>query len=156
MRTVLFDRFIREQIAEGVDMIVNLAAGLDARPYRMELPPSLQWIEVDLPDLLAYKESVIGNEKPVCRLERIALDLADVVARRELFGRLANRAKKILVLTEGLLVYLSREEVGELARDLAPFHRWITDVLSPGLLRMLKKQMGEKLDAAKAPLKFAP
>src|SRR5439155_21795665 len=107
MRTVLFDRFIREQIAEGVDMIVNLAAGLDARPYRMELPPSLQWIEVDLPDLLAYKASILGDEKPRCRLERIALDLANVAARRELFGRLAHRAKKVVVLTEGLLAYLS-------------------------------------------------
>src|SRR5207237_10140834 len=98
----------------------------------------------------------VGSEKPVCRLERVALDPANVAARRELFGRLANRAKKILVLTEGLLVYLSREEVGELARDLAPFHRWISDIASPGLLRMLKKQMGEKLEAANAPLKFAP
>ena len=34
----------------------NLAAGLDTRPYRMDLPPSLRWIEVDLPDILDYKE----------------------------------------------------------------------------------------------------
>lgn len=156
MRTVLFDRFIREQIAEGADMVVNLAAGLDARPYRMELPPTLQWIEVDLPELLAYKESVIGNEEPACRLERVALDLSDVTARRDLFARLAGRAKKVVVLTEGLLIYLSAEKVGALARDLASFQRWVTDIASPGLLRMLQKQLGDKLDAAQAPLKFAP
>jgi len=44
MRTVLFDRFIAEEIAQGADMVVNLAAGLDARPYRMALPPALPWI----------------------------------------------------------------------------------------------------------------
>ena len=52
-RTVLFDRFISDAVAGGADMVVNLAAGLDARPYRMELPSKLQWIEVDLPDILA-------------------------------------------------------------------------------------------------------
>jgi O-methyltransferase involved in polyketide biosynthesis len=30
-------------------MIVNLAAGLDARAYRMQLPKTLKWIDVDLP-----------------------------------------------------------------------------------------------------------
>src|SRR5947209_7546262 len=39
MRTWLFDHFITQQIAGGADMVINLAAGLDARPYRMDLPP---------------------------------------------------------------------------------------------------------------------
>jgi hypothetical protein len=34
-RTDLFDQFITEQVREGVDLVVNLAAGLDARPYRL-------------------------------------------------------------------------------------------------------------------------
>ena len=55
-RTVLFDRFITDAVKSGVDLVLNLAAGLDTRPYRMALPASLQWIEVDLPDLLDYKE----------------------------------------------------------------------------------------------------
>src|SRR5437899_7442807 len=50
-RTYLFDQFIIEQVQQGVDMVINLAAGLDARPYRMALPSSLQWIEVDLPEI---------------------------------------------------------------------------------------------------------
>lgn len=55
-RTYLFDRIIREQVAQGADMVVNLAAGLDTRPYRMQLPSSLNWVEVDLPKILDYKE----------------------------------------------------------------------------------------------------
>ena len=66
-------------------MVVNLAAGLDARPYRMALPPNLDWIEVDLPDLVDYKERILAGETPACRLERVRLDLADVAARRKLF-----------------------------------------------------------------------
>src|SRR5579859_5459056 len=58
-RTYLFDQFISEQVAVGADMVVNLAAGLDARPYRMPLPANLRWIEVDLPELLDYKERIL-------------------------------------------------------------------------------------------------
>jgi len=46
-------------------MVVNLAAGLDARPYRMSLPASLQWIEVDLPEILAYKEKISRRKNQV-------------------------------------------------------------------------------------------
>jgi methyltransferase (TIGR00027 family) len=70
-RTYLFDQFIAEQVQQGVDMVVNLAAGLDARPYRMTLPAALQWIEVDLPGILSYKEEMLANEKPVCALGRV-------------------------------------------------------------------------------------
>jgi methyltransferase (TIGR00027 family) len=158
-RTYLFDQFINEQIQQGVDMVVNLAAGLDARPYRLQLPPTLSWIEVDLPELVSYKETVLANEKPTCALERIRLDLADVSARRELFGRLGQRATKVLIITEGLLVYLSPEEVGGLAQDLAAppsFQRWVLELGSPGLVRMMQKKMGKQLDQAGAPFKFGP
>ncbi|HEV1993863.1 MAG TPA: class I SAM-dependent methyltransferase, partial [Candidatus Acidoferrum sp.] len=40
-RTYLFDQFITQELQQGADMVVNLAAGLDARPYRMSLPASL-------------------------------------------------------------------------------------------------------------------
>ena len=88
-RTYLFDRIIREQVAQGADMVVNLAAGLDARPYRMQLPSSLKWIEVDLPEILAYKEELLKLEKPACKLERVRLDLSNAEIRRSLLGRLS-------------------------------------------------------------------
>ena len=47
-RTYLFDQFLSRAIHDGADLVVNLAAGLDARPYRMNLPATLQWVEVDL------------------------------------------------------------------------------------------------------------
>ena len=164
-RTWLIDQLITEQVRAGVEMVVNLAAGLDARPYRMNLPRSLQWIEVDLPEILAYKEEVLRNEKPVCALERVRLDLSNAEARRELFSRLGQRAKiqagshNVLVVTEGLLVYLTDEEVIALGNDLAAqpaFQHWVMDVMSPALLKMLARKMTAPLDQAGIPLKFAP
>jgi methyltransferase (TIGR00027 family) len=158
-RTYLFDHFIKEQVKLGVDMVINLGAGLDARPFRMALPASLLWIEVDLPGILKYKEDVLAVEKPVCSLERIALDLSDREKRQDLFKQLGDRANNALIITEGLLIYLTDEEVGQLALDLAAvksFQRWILDLSSPGLVRMLQKRLGKQLSQGGSSLKFGP
>lgn len=157
-RTLRFDQIISEQIKQGTDMVINLAAGLDTRPYRMDLPSSLQWIEVDLPGMIDYKEEILAEEKPRCALERVRLDLSDVSGRRALFQKLARSAGKVLVLTEGLLVYLTRDEVSALGHDLAAqgnFRDWGIDLCSPGLLKMLQKNLAALKDAG-SPLKFGP
>jgi methyltransferase (TIGR00027 family) len=157
-RTWLGDQLINEQVQQGVDMVINLAAGLDARPYRMQLPPSLKWVEVDLPEILSYKEEILRDEKPICSLERIRLDLSNASARRDLFAELGRRSNKALVITEGLLIYLNADDVAGLAKDLAApssFDSWILDIASPGLLRMLAKRIAKQLHQA-APFKFAP
>ncbi|MGB9465120.1 MAG: SAM-dependent methyltransferase [Candidatus Acidiferrum sp.] len=157
-RTCLGDDLINEQISQGVDMVINLAAGLDARPYRMQLPASLKWIEVDLPEILTYKEDILRDAKPICALERVRLDLSNAAARRDLFAELGRRSTKALVITEGLLIYLNADDVAGLAKDLAAppsFQSWILDIASPGLLRMLSKKLAKQLHQA-APFKFAP
>jgi methyltransferase (TIGR00027 family) len=157
-RTVRFDQIVSEQIKQGTDTVINLAAGLDTRPYRMDLPASLQWVEVDLPAMIDYKEQILAGEKPRCALERIRLDLSDVSSRRAMFQKLGRNAGKVLVLTEGLLVYLTREEVSALGRDLAAqsnFRDWAIDLCSPGLLKMLQKNLAALKDAG-SPLKFGP
>jgi len=158
-RTWLIDQVISSQVKLETDMVVNLAAGLDARPYRMNLPGSLRWIEVDLPEILAHKEDVLRNETSGCQLERVRLDLSDVRGRRELFSMLGRQANRALVISEGLLVYLDEKEVTSLGQDLAvapSFRHWVVDLASPALLKMLAKKMGAPLDQAGASLKFAP
>ncbi|HYV98823.1 MAG TPA: SAM-dependent methyltransferase [Gemmatimonadaceae bacterium] len=158
-RTFLIDKFVTREVAGGCDQVINLAAGLDSRPYRMDLPPSLAWVEIDLAEIIEEKQEILRNEMPRCRLERIVLDLADESARRAVFARLGARAKRTLIITEGLIVYLSREQVASLADDLHAMpgaSRWITDLSSPRLLKMLDKTMGRRVREAGAPFKFAP
>jgi methyltransferase (TIGR00027 family) len=158
-RTYLFDLFLSRAIQDGADMVVNLAAGLDARPFRMNLPTTLQWVEVDLPDIVSYKEEILGKEQPRCLLERIALDLSDVAGRHALFAKLDTRATKIVVASEGLLIYFTAEEVGRLAEDLfvgKRFQSWIIDLASPGQLRLMQRTTGKQLSEAGAAFKFGP
>jgi methyltransferase (TIGR00027 family) len=157
-RTWSFDKIINDCIREGADTVINLAAGLDARPFRMELPPSLRWVEVDFPDMIDYKEEILRGETPRCQLERVKLDLRDQNGRRDLFTRIGGESKRALVLTEGLIVYLERDQVTELARDLSSqesFEDWATDLSSPALIKMLQNNLSA-LDKANAPLTFGP
>lgn len=161
MRTVLFDELLRGELAPaaGTDLVVNLAAGLDARPYRMDLPAGLRWVEVDLPTILDYKEEVLARETPRCRLERVRLDLSDLEARRALFARLGTESRRAVVISEGLLIYLEPEQVAALAGDLAAppsCQRWLVDIVSRGLLKRMKKALGAQLQAAQAPFHFGP
>lgn len=158
-RTYLFDRVVERAVHDGADLIVNLAAGLDARPYRLALPPALRWVEVDLPEILDYKAEILASATPRCVLERVPMDLSNSDARRGLFARLGRTATNVLVLSEGLLIYLMADEVCALGRDLAvqkSFASWAVDIGSPGLLEMLKERMGALVAAAGAPYVFAP
>jgi methyltransferase (TIGR00027 family) len=157
IRTRLIDDLIATSISEGCDCVLNLAAGLDTRPYRMDLPASLDWIEADLGPMIDEKERLLSGEKPRCQLRRERVDLADPVARAAFLVRATAKAKKALVLTEGLLVYLEADVVRALGRDLLaqPAVRWwVLDTVSPGILQLLQKGMGAHLD--NAPMKFAP
>jgi len=158
-RTYLFDECVKQHVEMGYDMIVNLAAGLDARAYRMQLPKTLKWVDVDLPGMINYKNEILQHEKPNCEYRSIALDLADRKTRLELFRQLNSECKKALVVTEGLIIYLTSKQVAELANDLSSqnhFRRWIFDMVSPALLEMAQKEMGPALKESGAVFQFAP
>lgn len=159
IRTVCFDELISKLIAEGVDTVINLAAGLDARPYRMDLPAALHWIEVDFPEMISYKQEHLAKDVTRCRLERISLDLSNVEERRRLLASVNASASKAVVLTEGLLAYLPPEGVSALALDLHDqpnFRYWISDLASPAILQRAMKNWGKQLSSANAPMYFAP
>jgi methyltransferase (TIGR00027 family) len=160
VRTAVFDELILDTIQrQSADMIINLAAGLDTRPWRLVLPPALRWIDVDLPDILEYKVDALRNEKPVCRYEAVATDLRSPKEREALFSRLAPDANRVLIVTEGLLVYLKPEHVSALAKDLhhhQSFRWWLFDLASPRLLRYVQKSWGDALQRGSAPFQFAP
>ena len=159
-RTAVLDDLVLRMVREHqIDGVLNLAAGLDTRPWRLELPAELTWWDVDLPAMVAYKREKMSGETPGCRLEQVEVDLSHQQARRALFARVGAAASRVLVMTEGLLVYLEPEAVLQLARDLheqPSFFWWVTDLASPALLQMLSKNWGPALERAGAPFKFGP
>ena len=159
MRTHLFDSFLRDELERGADLVINLAAGLDARPYRLDLPDRLRWVEIDLDAPFDFKESVLAAESPRCQLERVRLDLSERETRRKELEGLCAGAQHAVILSEGFVSYLDELAVSELCEDLlalAPVQSWIVDLMSPQLLKMLAKKGLKKLDDSGTPLRFAP
>jgi methyltransferase (TIGR00027 family) len=160
VRTAVYDEIILDAVRrEKVDLVLNLAAGLDARPWRLDLPPELRWVDVDLPGILQHKSSAMRGERTKCRYEAIHMDLTDVAARRALFQRLGAEFARAIVVTEGLLIYLTPDQVGELARDLSvpqSFRWWLIDLSSPRLLKIMQRSWGKSAQQGNASFKFGP
>lgn len=152
IRTVAIDRLVEIAIARGVDTVINLGAGLDTRPYRMKLPANLRWIEVDFEHMINYKNEQLRSEKPVCRLERIAADLSQDDERRKLLTRLGAETKKAVIITEGVIPYLTNEQAAKLSTDLfsiPTFHYWIQEYRQGKERRSkVREKIGKKLTNA--------
>lgn len=133
VRTCIIDAYVRAAVADGVDMVVNLGTGLDTRPYRMELPASLRWVEVDYPK---------------------------IIVRRELFTRLGAESRgKVMVLIEDVVPYLSVDEAASLARDLRAqerFRYWVVDYMSPLFHEVRRKNTRFQHNMRNAPFRFTP
>jgi methyltransferase (TIGR00027 family) len=154
-RTKIIDDAIARSIADGCDRVLNLAAGLDTRPYRLDLPSDFTWVEADLPQLLTEKTELLADETPRCRLTRAAVDLSDARARDDFLNDALTDATKALVLTEGLLTYLEEADVAALSEAFTrpEVAWWMLDFPFPGVKKLMNKNMPV---SANTLFKFAP
>jgi O-methyltransferase involved in polyketide biosynthesis len=156
-RTRLIDDMVTAALDEGINCVINLGAGLDTRPYRLALPPTLRWIEADTAAVIEAKEQVLAAEQPQCKLMREKVDLADADARAAVLERALYGIEDALVITEDFLLQQDDVSVQQLGQQLwrcAPVCCWITDLVSPSALRRLQKQANSHLESER--MKFAP
>lgn len=156
VRTTAIDQLVQTAIERGADTVINLGAGLDTRPYRMNLPANLRWIEVDFPHMIRYKNEILATEQPVCSLQRIAADLSQDEERKRLFAQLGAQTKKALIITEGVIGYLTNTQAESLSKDLfatPAFCYWIQDY-NQGKLRRHRRAKALRKKLANAPLQF--
>jgi len=108
VRTRFLDDVVTDACADGCRQVVVLGAGLDARAFRLALPAGVQWFELDLPEVLEFKEQVVrdGGFKPTCDRVVVPTDLAgDWAGDLDRAG--IYPALRTAWLAEGLLVYLT-------------------------------------------------
>jgi len=157
VRTAVLDELILERVNhEGVDLVLNLAAGLDTRAWRLALPPALRWVDVDRSALLAHKVVHLERQPPACRYRALTADLSNASDRARVLAECAD-SSAALVVTEGFLVYLSAEQVAALAQALhgAPAVQWwLTDLAGPRALELLQRVWGPVMRGAA--FQFAP
>jgi methyltransferase (TIGR00027 family) len=159
VRTAVMDEVILECIANGATKVLNLGAGLDTRAFRLMLPPTLRWYDVDLPNMVAHRRACLKKVEPRCDHAHVAADVNDAAELRQVLCKARNIKGAMLVVSEGLLVYLERAQVSLLA-DLLHAEQaarwWLTDLVSPMLLGMVGAKWPSNEAAASAPFQFAP
>jgi methyltransferase (TIGR00027 family) len=137
IRSRFIDRLLTDALTTlTIRTVVSVGSGLDTRPWRLDLPADLRWIEVDFPAMLDYKSSHLNPDEPRCGLEHVAADLNDASGRQAVFS--AAGTAPALMITEGLLMYLPAATVEALATEsvtMSGIRHWILDLTSPEMAR---------------------
>ncbi|MEU3408378.1 SAM-dependent methyltransferase [Streptomyces sp. NPDC006670] len=140
-RTLVIDRMLSGLLRNGPwEACVNLGAGFDARTHRLDWPPGCRVTEVDRAAVLDLKNRLLPAATARVPVERLRCDLREPAALSALLRpRVAGRPT--LLLAEGLLTYLTADQVRSLAAAVAGAagagSAWICDVLSPASARTL-------------------
>jgi methyltransferase (TIGR00027 family) len=110
VRTHFFDEYFHAAVGTGIGQVVILAAGLDARAYRLDWPAGTTVYEIDLPEVLKYKTGVLESAGAVPKATRYSVP-ADLRADwpAALLAAGFDRTQPAAWLAEGLLPYLSAE-----------------------------------------------
>jgi len=110
VRTRFFDDFFTSATAAGISQVVILAAGLDARAYRLAWPPGTVIYEVDQPDVIKFKTDTMAKlgAEPTTKRRTVSIDLREdwpTALRKSGF----DDTKPSAWSAEGLLMYLPPE-----------------------------------------------
>jgi methyltransferase (TIGR00027 family) len=111
IRTRFFDDYLLEACRVGCRQIVLLAAGLDARAFRLAWCPEVELFEVDLPEVLLFKERVLAamSAAALCRRVTVAADLRGDWPQTLIAAGFRPGAPTAWLL-EGILMYLTEGE----------------------------------------------
>ena len=120
VRTRFFDDYLLDACGIGCRQVVLLASGLDARAFRLDWPAGVRVFELDLPDIVEFKDATLAahGATPRCRRVSLAADLRGDWPRALLDAGF-DRSAPTAWLAEGLLIYLTAEEATRLLDDVA-------------------------------------
>jgi methyltransferase (TIGR00027 family) len=139
IRTRFLDELLLEALENrSITAVLSVGCGLDTRPWRLDLDRNLRWIEVDFADVLDYKDRLMQAEAPRCCRERLSIDVNDPVQRQIMYQRVSSES--VLMITEGLLLYLPAITVEALAAEACNqrvIRHWISDITTSAFSRVL-------------------
>jgi O-methyltransferase involved in polyketide biosynthesis len=110
-RAITFDALATRFLADNPDAtVIQVGCGMDSRVFRIDPPASVQWYDVDYPDVIALRQQLFPERGSY---QQIGAPLDDLRWLGEV-----PRDRPALLLAEGVLHYLSESEVKALLRAL--------------------------------------
>ncbi len=133
IRAVSIDRRVRDLIAARPEVtVLHLGCGLDTRVYRIDPPPSVEWYDVDLPEVISLHRRLFGQQRS--HHHTVPASVTDP----NLLERIPDD-KPVLVVAEGLTMYLNEQDGLRLLRRVVhhfPAGDLLFDAFSPLNIRL--------------------
>jgi methyltransferase (TIGR00027 family) len=121
-----------------VSQVVIVAAGMDARSFRLPWADGVTVYEVDQPQVIAIKDERLAGERPRCQRVPVGVDLADDWPKT-LQSQGFNPEAPTIWTIEGLLQYIEAPDVDRLFARVdalsAPGSVLLYDVVGKALLQ---------------------
>jgi methyltransferase (TIGR00027 family) len=140
----IIDDHLREALARRGDLcVVTIGAGFDSRPYRL---PGGNWVELDEPAVIAYKNAKLPVAECANPLQRVPIYFA-AESLEEKLGPWANR-QPVVVVIEGVFAYLDEAAIqGTLhsLRRVFPQHELICDLMTRKFFESYSRPLYEKI-----------
>lgn len=112
-RTRFIDDMIGTALARGIDQVVILGAGFDARAYRLRGPTNVTVFEVDHPDTLAKKQAVLERASldVPSGVRFVGIDFKSADLERVMAAAGYSKLARTFILWEGVTNYLTEAAV---------------------------------------------
>ncbi len=143
-RARIIDDLLRERLAVDANRrVVLIGAGFDSRAFRLT---GGRWLEVDEPQVFAFKEPRLPESSAPNPLTRLSVDFAT----ERLEDRLQPFAEsgQVTIVAEGVLMYLGDTRIHELLRTLRavfPQGEILCDVMTAKFFQRFSRPIHEKI-----------
>lgn len=111
MRTRRFDEYTRAFLAQHSDcLVLHLGCGLDSRYMRLHAP-AIPWYDLDMPEVISLRHRFYQETDDYHMIASSVTDLAWL-------DEITPATQPVLILAEGLTMYLTEDDMQRLIRTL--------------------------------------
>ena len=133
-RTIVLDRLTKEWLAKHPSaVVVNIACGLDTRCYRMS--GYSHWYNLDLPETMAVRGKLLPEGGAISQIAMSAMD--------DWGGEISEQNAPVLIVIEGLTMYLNAKEVQQIFAVISSRFEKATvfvETMNPMIVRRFKEK----------------
>ncbi|MCD8015982.1 MAG: class I SAM-dependent methyltransferase, partial [Lachnospiraceae bacterium] len=134
-RTLVLDRMVKQYLQNHPDtVVINLACGLDTRCYRMQ--GYSHWYNLDLPEVIALRKQLLPEEGVITQIASSAMDANWAQG-------VAADGKPVLIIVEGLTMYLTEPDVKQIFAIIAAHFPDVTvfvETMTPFIVKAVKEK----------------
>lgn len=149
----IIDDLLRQELLAKPDLtVVIIGAGFDSRAYRLK---GGTWVELDEPQVIAYKNDRLPVSNSENELHRIPIEFS-TDSLQEKLSSFATR-NPVVVVIEGVFIYLEEDTIRQLLQTLRrvfPQHKLICDLMSKDFFEGNAKTVHEKITGMGTSFKF--